>query len=100
MLSKLHRTAPRVNPTLCVHNLFPSATACDTSHPAAQQLDGADPASQEFAFGAILALAGRAAHLEAVRPHNTRGLNHQRRSNVAQVRRPRRKLVWLSSCSE
>ena len=33
---------------------------------AAQQLDGADPASQVFAFGAILALAGRAAHLEAV----------------------------------
>ncbi|MCJ7824187.1 MAG: hypothetical protein MUP44_04760 [Anaerolineales bacterium] len=34
---------------------------------AAQQLDGADPASQVFGFGAILALAGRAAHLEAVR---------------------------------
>jgi hypothetical protein len=34
---------------------------------AAQQLDGADPASQVFGFGAILVLAGRAAHLEAVR---------------------------------
>ena len=33
---------------------------------AAQQLDGADPASQVFGFGAILVLAGRAAHLEAV----------------------------------
>jgi len=34
---------------------------------AAEQLDGADPASQMFGFHAILALAGRAAHLEAVR---------------------------------
>ena len=33
---------------------------------AAQQLDGADPASQVFGIHAILALAGRAAHLEAV----------------------------------
>jgi hypothetical protein len=33
----------------------------------AQQLDGADPASRAFGFSAILALAGRAAHLEAVR---------------------------------
>ena len=31
-----------------------------------QSLDGADPASQAFGFGAILVLAGRAAHLEAV----------------------------------
>ena len=31
-----------------------------------QQLDGADPASRVFGFGAILALAGRAAHLDAV----------------------------------
>jgi hypothetical protein len=38
-----------------------------TNHDAAQQLDGADPASRAFGFGAILALAGRAAHLEAVR---------------------------------
>jgi len=28
----------------------------------------AEPASPAFGFGAILALAGRAAHLEAVRP--------------------------------
>jgi hypothetical protein len=34
---------------------------------AAAQLDGADPASPVFGFGAIPALAGRAAHLEAVR---------------------------------
>ena len=33
----------------------------------AQQLDGGDPASRVFGFGAILVLAGRAAHLEAVR---------------------------------
>ena len=38
---------------------------------AAQQLDGADPASQVFGFGAILVLAGRAAHLEAVRRNAT-----------------------------
>ena len=35
-------------------------------HGAAQQLDGADPASRVSGFGAILGLAGRAAHLEAV----------------------------------
>ena len=39
------------------------------------QLDGADPASQVFGFGAILALAGRAAHLEAVRYYEGQGLN-------------------------
>ena len=35
--------------------------------PAAQQLDGADPASRVGSVCAILGLAGRAAHLEAVR---------------------------------
>jgi hypothetical protein len=45
------------------------------SGPGAQQLDGADPASQGFGFGAILVLAGRAAHLEAVgQPSLVRGL--------------------------
>jgi len=34
--------------------------------PDAQPLDGADPASPVFGFHAILVLAGRAAHLEAV----------------------------------
>src|SRR3990172_4141631 len=47
---------------------------------AAQQLDGADPASQVFGIGAILVLAGRAAHLEAVR-RRKRGTRRERWHN-------------------
>src|SRR3972149_8217001 len=54
---------------------------------AAQQLDGADPASQVFGFGAILALAGRAAHLEAVR--------HPRALHPP-ARRSSRRWPWLA----
>ena len=54
-----HSSIRSVKGRLDVSGRFPK-------HTAAQLLDGADPASRVFGFSAILALAGRAAHLEAV----------------------------------
>ena len=51
------------------HHLSALGQPAPASARTASQFDGADSASPVFGFGAILILAGRAAHLEAVRPH-------------------------------
>jgi hypothetical protein len=67
-----------------------SATGCHRSLSqlprAAQQLDGVDPASRVFGFGAILALAGWAPHLDAVGLHREVGVTQDAQLHLHYLR--------------